>query len=83
MPMSEGPTKGDTMKMCSWRMQAGGLHVSLARILPGMSRDAVFTELNKNYAALKAQGWTEEKRDFGPMSCNLMTPPAGKQDARR
>lgn len=46
-----------------------------------MSRDAVFTQLNKNYAALKAQGWTEEKKDFGTVSCNLMTPPAGQQDA--
>ena len=67
------------MKMCSWRMQAGGLHVSVARMPPGMSRDAVLAELNKNYAALKAQGWAEEKKDFGPVSCNLMTPPPGKQ----
>ena len=81
MAISEGPTKGDTMKMCSWRLQAGGLHVSVAGMPQGMSRDAVVAELNKNYAALKAQGWTEEKRDFGPVSCNLMTPPAGNQDA--
>ena len=69
------------MKMCSWRMQAGGLHVSVARVGQGMSRDAVIAELNKNYAALKAQGWTEEKKDFGSVFCNLMTPPAGQQDA--
>ena len=80
MPISGGPTKGETMKMCSWRMQAGGLHLSVSKVPPGMSRDAVIAELNKNYVALKAQGWTEEKKDFGGVSCNLMTPPAGKQD---
>ena len=79
MPVGGGATKGDTMKMCSWRMQAGGLHVSVARMPPGMSRDAVLAELSKNYAALKAQGWAEEKKDFGPVSWNLMTPPPGKQ----
>ncbi len=80
MPISGGPTKGETMKMCSWRMQAGGLHLSVSKVPPGMSRDAVIAELNKNYVALKAQGWTEEKKDFGGVFCNLMTPPAGKQD---
>ena len=77
MAVGGGATKGDTMKMCSWRMQGGGLHVSVARMPPGMSRDAVFAELNN--AVLKAQGWAEEKKDVGLVSCNLMTPPPGKQ----
>ncbi len=80
MPISNGPTKGDTKKLCSWRLPDGGLHVSLAKMPPGMSRDAVLAELNKTYALLKAQGWTEEKKDFGHVFCNLYTSPAGKQD---
>ena len=40
MPISNGPTKGDTMKLCSWRLP-DGLHVSLAEMPPGMSRDAL------------------------------------------
>ena len=62
MPISEGATEGETMKMCSWRLPAGGLHVSVAPVPPGLSREAVVAELNKHYAALKAQGWTEEKK---------------------
>ena len=79
MPISNGPTKGDTMKLCSWRLPDGGLHVSLAKMPPGMSRDAVLGELNKTYALLKAQGWTEEKKDFGHIFCNLYTRPVREE----
>jgi hypothetical protein len=80
MPTSQGPTKGETMKMCSWRMQDGGLHVSVAKVPAGMSRDVVLAELNKSYDVLKSQGWTEEKKDFGNVTCILVMPPTGKKD---
>jgi len=81
MPISDGSKKGDTMKMCSWRMNDGGLHLSLATAPPGMSSDAVLDKVNKPYEQLKSQGWKEEKKDFGNVSCILMTPPAGQKDA--
>jgi hypothetical protein len=33
--------------------------------------------MNSMYDMLKAQGWTYEKKDFGSISCSLVTPPAG------
>jgi hypothetical protein len=80
MPTSDGPSKGDTVKLCSWRMPTGGLHLSIGKTPQGVSRDAFTAKLNESFAALKAQGWTEEKKDFGRVSCELMTPPSGKQD---
>jgi hypothetical protein len=77
---SEGPTRGETVKLCSWRMPAGGIHLSVAKMPPGIPREALIAKLNETYALLKAQGWTETKKDFGRISCDLMTPPAGKQD---
>lgn len=79
MPISEGPSKEDTVKVCSWRMPTGGLHLSIAKIPQGVSRQAFMAKLNESFATLKAQGWTEEKKDFGRVSCELMTPPSGKQ----
>ena len=81
MPISNGPYKGDTMKMCSWRMSNGGLHLSVAKMPPGVSRDAVLAETNKAYEMLKSQGWKEEKKDFGSVTCTLVTPPDGQKDA--
>jgi hypothetical protein len=80
MAISEGPTKGDTVRLCSWRMPPGGIHLSLAKMPPEVPRETLIAKLNETYALLKAQGWTETKKDFGRISCDLMTPPAGKQD---
>lgn len=80
MPITNGASKGETMKMCSWRMPTGGIHLSVARMPPGMSLAAVMAKLNETYTALKAQGWQEEDRDFGGVKCTLFTPPAGKSD---
>ena len=57
----------------------GGMHLSVAKVPPG-SHEAFMAKLNEIYATLKAQGWTEEKKDFGRVSCELMTPPPGKKD---
>ncbi len=81
MPMSNGPAKGETMKMCSWRMPTGGIHLSVARMPQGMSLGAAMAKLNETYTTLKTQGWKEEDGDFGGVKCTLFTPPAGKQDA--
>ena len=80
MPMSQGPTKGESLKLCNWRLTNGGLHLSIARVPPGTSRESLTALLNQSYGKLKAKGWTEEKKDFGNISCSAMTPPPGSQD---
>jgi hypothetical protein len=80
MPIPNGPTKGETMKMCSWRMSNGGMHLSVARMPPGMALTTVMAQLNGVYTQLKSQGWKEEDGDFGNVKCTLFTPPAGKPD---
>src|SRR5258708_39356333 len=37
MPLTGGP-KGDTMKLCSWRMAMGGMHLSVAKAPPRVTR---------------------------------------------
>ena len=81
LPIDDGPTKGDTIKLCNWQMGAGKLSLSIARMPPGVSRAALIGQLDRGYAALKAQGWKEEKKDFGNIFCSLMTPPVVRQDA--
>lgn len=81
MTIPNGPYKGQTMKMCSWRMKEGGLTLSANPMPPGTSRDALATELNKTYELLTSKGWNREKKDFGNMTCNLFTPPAGDKEA--
>jgi len=61
-------------------MPTGGMNLSVAKIPQGGSHGAFIAKFNESYAALKDQGWTEEKKDFGRVSCLLMTPPPGKQD---
>ena len=80
MPIGNGSSAGDTMKPCNWRLPTGGLHLSVAKAPLGLSREALMAKFNESWAMLKTQGWTEEKKEFGGISCSLMTPPAGKQD---
>jgi hypothetical protein len=77
MPMG----KGQTMKMCSWRMKQGGLHLSANRMPPGTSREVIENELTKTYQMLTAKGWKQDKRTFGNMSCTFFTPPAGDKES--
>ena len=65
------------MKMCSWRMKSGGLHLSANPVPPGSSREAVEAQLSKTYQMLTSKGWKQQKKDFGSVSCTLLTPPAG------
>lgn len=80
MPMGAAG-KGATMKMCSWRMKNGGLYLSANPMPPGASRAGIEAQLTKTYQMLTAQGWKQDKKDFGSVSCNMFTPPAGQKDA--
>ena len=37
-------------------------------------------QLNKTFDMLKAQGWTEERKDFSNTRCAIMAPPSSLQD---
>src|SRR5216684_2842048 len=80
IPTGNGAAAGDSVKMCNWRLPSGGMHLGVARIPEGAAREALMAKLNESWAALKTRGWTEEKKDFGGISCTAMTPPSGKKD---
>jgi len=79
MQIPNGPYKGQTMKMCAWRMKAGGLNLSANRMPPGASRTAIEAELTKTWEMLTAKGWKQEKKSFGSVTCNSFTPPPGEK----
>ena len=81
VPTTTGSAKGATMKMCSWRMKAGGLNLSANPMPPGASRAAIEAQLTSTYQMLTSKGWKQDKKDFGNASCTLFTPPAGEKDA--
>ena len=39
-------------------------------------KDIGMAKIKQAFETLKAQGWTEEKKDFGDIHCARMTPPA-------
>jgi hypothetical protein len=80
LPAGKGAAAGDTVKMCNWRLPTGGIHLGAGRIPAGASREALMAKVNESWAVLKTRGWTEEKKDFGGISCTAMTPPPGKKD---
>jgi hypothetical protein len=80
MPFPDGTPKGGTVTMCSWSMASGGLMMSTGK-MPGVSRETILTTVNQSWSQLKTKGWTEEKKEFGAVSCFLMTPPPGDTGA--
>jgi hypothetical protein len=75
--VSEGPSKGDTMGVCTWRTGAQStVSVAVIRAATGAAREAGLAKLSQVFDTLKAQGWTEERKDFPTGRCAVMTPPA-------
>ncbi|HEY7140021.1 MAG TPA: hypothetical protein VIE44_07995 [Methylomirabilota bacterium] len=75
--VSEGPSKGETMGMCTWPAgPQASVSVALVRAPQGAPREAGLAKIKQMFESLKAQGWSEEKRDFGKGRCVLMTPPS-------
>jgi hypothetical protein len=75
----EGDMPGKTkMKACSWGI-TGGLFTLMVGKVPASNQSTrqVLDEMNAVYDVLKEQGWNYEKKDFGTVSCSLLTPPAG------
>ena len=76
----DGPSKGDAMGMCTWPTDGGQSSVSVAitRAASGPSREAALAKMAQVFDVLKAQGWSEERKDFANGRCVLMTPPAAR-----
>ena len=76
----DGPSKGDAMGMCTWPTEGGqsSVSVAVARATTGASREAALARMAQVFDVLKAQGWSEERKDFANGRCVVMTPPAGK-----
>jgi hypothetical protein len=59
-------------------MTGGTFYLSVGKVPnPKMSTRELLDYMNRMYDALKGQGWTYEKKDFGSTSCSLLTPPPG------
>jgi hypothetical protein len=81
MVIPEGPAKGETMRMCRWSIgDQGMVSISVIRSPQGAQREAGFAQLNRMFDMLKAQGWTEERKDFSNIRCAMMTPPSSAKD---
>ena len=62
VPITTGPAKGATMKMCSWRMKAGGLNLSANPMPPGASRAAIEAQLTSTYQMSHQKGGSRTKK---------------------
>ena len=81
MVVPSGPAQGQTTYACMWSAgEQGMVSVSLMRAVPGQ-KDIGMAKIKQAFETLKAQGWTEEKKDFGDIHCARMTPPAAQKNA--
>ncbi len=81
MIIPEGPEKGQPVNGCMWGVAGNGMvAVSMMPAPKGVSREEGIAKLNQVYGELKAQQWTEERKDFPDGFCSIMTPPPSKKD---
>lgn len=84
--ITEGPSKGQTMGMCTWDAGSkGSIAVTVVPVPAGAWREAFLAQLNnqKWFEPLKAQGWTSQTRNVGDGMCLLITPPPSQKDVPR
>jgi hypothetical protein len=80
MVIPSGPAKGQTMHMCSWTNEKGGMLSVAAIRVTADSKEAGMALIERVYATLKAQGWTEKSQAIAGGKCSVMTPPATLKD---
>lgn len=75
----EGDMPGKAhMRACSWSIPSGLFTLSVGKVPDSkLSTRQLLDNINSIYDVLKEQGWKLDKKDFGTMSCSLLTPPAG------
>jgi len=75
--IDKGPSKGETMRTCTWRVGGQGM-VSLNVIRAPKDAKPGTALLHQAFETLKSQGWKEERKQLGSVTCVLMTPPSGQ-----
>src|SRR5262245_55151989 len=59
-----GPSQGEKMYGCMWgTADRGMVNISVTRAPKGAQREAGLAKMRQAFDALKAKGWTEEKKD--------------------
>jgi hypothetical protein len=65
------------MGMCTWPEDGQGtVSVAVVRAPQGAQRESGLARFKQAFQTLKAQGWSEERKDFSNGACVLMTPSA-------
>jgi hypothetical protein len=74
----EGDMPGKAhMRACSWSIPGGLFILSVGKVPDSnLSTRQLLDNINSIYDVLKGQGWKHDKKDFGTISCSLLTPPA-------
>ncbi len=81
VPITEGPSKGQTMAMCNWPVGNNqGVSLAMIKVTPGTDRAAFMATMTKALETLKAQGWKEERKEFGSTQCIVTMPPKDRSD---
>src|SRR2546423_1501269 len=77
MAVPSGPSKGQKMSGCMWRLGAQGMvNVSvMAAVGSKEDREKGLAGLRQTYDALRSQGWTVTETKIGAALCNTATPP--------
>ena len=81
MTIPEGPQKGQPMNGCMWGVAGNGMVSVSTMPYPKDVSPEDMAKLEQVYGELKAQQWTQERKDFPGGSCSIMTPPPSKKDS--
>ena len=85
MPMTQGPAKGETTKLCTWTVPNGAVNLAFVKVADlDAGRSAFRAQMEKTTGALKKQAWTIDEKSFGgDIRCWTGTPPANAKDTPR
>jgi hypothetical protein len=83
LPVTQGPAKGDTTRICSWITPSGALNVAFAKAGEGATRQAFLDRMAQTQQTLKTKGWTIGETKFGTIICWTATPPASDKGTPR
>src|SRR4029077_19641197 len=59
--------------------EQGMVNLSLVPAAKGASKADGIANMRQGFEKLKAQGWTQERKEFGSVVSPIMTPPAGRE----
>ncbi len=85
MAVTQGPAKGQTMKLCTWTVPTGNVNVAFGKVADlEAGRSAFRAQMRQTIDLLKKRGWTIEEKSFGSdATCWIGTPPTGDANIPR